>query len=78
MRVLSLVSVSSAILAGCAPQTVDVPVPIIDRTPCVIMSAHMPQRVQRADTYVTKVDALHRNEAWSQACPAPSDPHKKP
>lgn len=78
MRILAIVLVMAVVLAGCAAQTVEVPVPVVDRTPCIIMSAHMPQRVQRADTYTTKVDALHRNEAWGEACPASWASTRKP
>lgn len=65
----SLVVSMAMVLAGCSGKTEQVPVPVVQTAPCEIMQQHLPQVVRTGDTRETKVDALHRNEAWQHACP---------
>lgn len=62
---------TALVLVGCAEDKTDWPTVVVSRAPCEVLWPHMPQVVQRADTRETKIAALHRNEAWGHACPAP-------
>lgn len=59
-------------LAGCGSGQPVEAAPVVPVVPaaCEIMRPHLPQTVRRQDTQQTKIDALHRNEAWGHACPA--------